>query len=337
MKDVLKVVAKSARELLNADIGLVSLYDEQNNEVEIRAAAGLRSVRLIGKRRLINDSYGKDDLLKGKPLFSYLRSRDNLNRINQNLDVQDQIIDYLTVPMHRGENFVGCIEVLTHQPRRFMKRESQLLERLGYHVIVAIENAILYDQIRYMAALEEQGRLARELHDHLAQSVGYLNIKASITENLLTNGKTKEAIESLHELKNVAKSVFIDVREGVFNLRTAVSTRIGLLPTLQEYLSEYRETYHLDVRLIVEGDNPYEFSAETANQLLRVIQEALTNIRKHSQTDKARVVCKYNQNMATFIIEDEGVGFDLISVKVKTASILVYRLCRNEYSALAVL
>lgn len=317
LRDVLNAVAESARELVHADIGLASLFDEASQEVEIRAAAGLRSARLVGKRRTVNDEYGANDLLKGKPLFSHLRNRENLNRINQKLSPEDQIIDYLTVPMMRSEHFVGCIEVLSHQPRHFTKREAQLLERLGYHVVVAIENAMLYNQMRYMAALEEQGRLARELHDHLAQSVGFLNVKASITENLLANNKIDEARESLKELKRVAKNVFIDVREGVFNLRTSASTRIGLLPTLQEYLAEYRETYHLDVQLTVEGDEPFEFAAEVANQLLRVIQEALTNIRKHSQTNKAWVHCTYGHQVAQFIIEDDGVGFELGMVTKK--------------------
>lgn len=317
LRDVLNAVAESARELVHADIGLASLFEEDSREVEIRAAAGLRSARLIGKRRMINEEYGGTDLLKGKALFSHLRSRENLNRINQNLSPEDQIIDYLTVPMMRGEHFVGCIEVLSHQSRRFTKREAQVLERLGYHVVVTIENAMLYNQMRYMAALEEQGRLARELHDHLAQSVGFLNVKASITENLLANHKIDEARESLKELKRVAKNVFIDVREGVFNLRTAASTRIGLLPTLQEYLNEYRDTYHLDVQLSVEGNEPFEFAAEIANQLLRVIQEALTNIRKHSQTNKARVHCTYGNQVAQFVIEDDGIGFELGAISQK--------------------
>ena len=317
LRDVLKAVAESAMELVHADIGLASLFDEESQEVEIRAAAGLRSARLIGKHRKINEDYGRGDLLKGKPLFSHLRNRENLDRINQKLSPEDQIIDYLTIPMMRSEHFVGCIEVLSHQPRRFTKREAQVLERLGYHVVVAIENAMLYNQMRYMAALEEQGRLARELHDHLAQSIGFLNVKASITENLLANNKIDEARESLKELKRVAKNVFIDVREGVFNLRTAASTRIGLLPTLQEYLAEYRETYHLDVQLTVQGDEPFEFAAEVANQLLRVIQEALTNIRKHSQSNKAWVRCTYGNQVAQFIIEDDGVGFELGAISQK--------------------
>ena len=235
--------------------------------------------------------------------------------------------------MMRGDKLIGCIEVISHKPRRFLEREAQLLERLGYHVVVALENAMLYNQLRYVAALEEQGRLARELHDHLAQAVGYLNVKASITENLLAGNKVEEARQSLVELKRVAKNVFIDVREGVFNLRTAASTRIGLLPTLREYLAEYSDTYRLDVQLMVEGEDPFEFSSEVANQLLRVIQEALTNIRKHSQVNKASVRCNYSDNQATFIIEDEGVGFDIDNLEKPNGQFRIPKSCRNGSGA----
>lgn len=317
LKEVLDEIAKSAKLIMDTDIGAVCLYDERTEELEVRSVAGKGSQGILRKRIKISEEENNYQLLEGKPVFSRLKNPRTLNWINNNLSNDAEMREYLAVPMSRGENFVGCIVILSKILRNFGEKESQLLERLGYVGVIAIENAMLYNQMKYMAALEEQGRLARELHDHLAQAVGYLNIKASIIEKNIENGKVEEAKTNLKELKKVAKSVFVDVREGVFNLRTSASPLVGLFPTLQEYLAEYRETYQLDVELVVEEDELMEFTPEVANQLLRVIQEALTNVRKHSQASKVWVKCKSMQDQALFTIEDNGIGFVPKSVDKK--------------------
>jgi signal transduction histidine kinase len=88
-----------------------------------------------------------------------------------------------------------------------------------------------------------------------------------------------------------------------------VSTRVGLLPTLQEYLAEYRTHYGLDAHLVVEGDGSVELTSEVASQLLRIIQEALTNVRKHSGAKSVRVCCREDQDQICINIEDDGRGF----------------------------
>ncbi len=99
-------------------------------------------------------------------------------------------------------------------------------------------------------SLREQRRLAREMHDHLSQALGYLNVKASLTSDLLSTGRDQQAQESLLELKRVAKKVYTDVRETIFNLRTVVSPRVGLIPTLRDYLADYRAHYGVEADLV---------------------------------------------------------------------------------------
>jgi signal transduction histidine kinase len=226
------------------------------------------------------------------------------------LIADEHIASFLAVPLQRGGRFLGLVEVMMRQRRRLVQGDAQLLMRLAHHVVVAIENAQLYRQLRYLAALEERDRLARELHDHLAQALGYLNVKASITDDLLSGGRIDDAQESLLELKKVTKVVYTDVREAIFNLRTAVSSRAGLLPTLQDYLAEYRAHYGVDARLAIGDEDSPEFSPEVASQLLRIIQEALTNVRKHAGASRVWVRCSQNGNQVCISVEDDGRGFD---------------------------
>jgi signal transduction histidine kinase len=112
------------------------------------------------------------------------------------------------------------------------------------------------------------------------------------------------------EMKSVTKNIYLDVREGIFNLRTSASTMSGFLPALRSYLLEYRDRYGLDVRLDADVDDETDFSPETANQLMRIIQEALTNVRKHAQATRVYVRCHFIQDKISILIEDNGTGFD---------------------------
>jgi len=311
LNEVLGAVAEAARELLAADIGLVGLLDGERQEVIIKAAAGLRANALKGMTIPVSERTPGRTLMEGQPIMADAYESDQIFLHGEDLIINEHIASFLAVPLLRGECFLGLIEVMTRQQRRFSGHDAQLLRRLAHHVVVAIENARLYRQLRYLATLEERDRLARELHDHLAQALGYLNVKASITDEQLDAGKIDLAQESLLELKKVTKIIYTDVREAIFNLRTAVSSRIGLIPTLQDYLTEYRAYYGVDARLIIENGEVAELSPEVAGQLLRIIQEALTNVRKHAEARRVWVRCKQESGQICITIEDDGKGFNL--------------------------
>lgn len=314
LREVLDAVADAARELLATEIGLVGLLDEVHGEVLVRAATGFQADCLKREIIQVGDHTPGHALLEGRPVMvdaldsepAALHSHHVLNQANVNA--------YLAVPLMRGDQFVGLVEVLSQKPRRFLSHEAQLLTRLANHVVVAVENAHLYRQLHYLATLEERDRLARELHDRLAQTLGYLNVKSSMTDDLLSDGQFDRARESLLELKKVIKIIYTDVREVIFNLRTAVSSRSGLLATLEDYLAEYRAHYDLDVHLVVEDDDTVEFSPEVAGQLLRIIQEALTNVRKHAGARRVWIRCRQEALQERISIEDDGAGFDLAQV-----------------------
>jgi signal transduction histidine kinase len=103
--------------------------------------------------------------------------------------------------------------------------------------------------------------------------------------------------------------LYTDVREEIFNLRTVVQERFGFFSTLQEYLSDYRTHYGLQVDLVIENECLPEFTPQIASQLLRIIQEALTNVRKHSDARKVWLRCSQDSDKVCVHIEDDGQGF----------------------------
>lgn len=306
LDQVLQAVAKGAREALAGDIGLVGLQDAEHQELVLEAMAGAHSADWCGLRIPLKQLRA---ITLAEPVSLAERPSDLAEPLVRLWDAE-HITSVLAVPLLRGETPHGIVAVLTRARRAFVAEEIRLLARLAQQVVVAIENARLYQQVRHLAVLEERDRLAREMHDDLAQALGYLNLKASITSDLLLQGEAEQARTSLLEMKQIARTVYTDTREAIFSLRNTVTSGADLLPMLREYLAEYRTHYGLDTRLVVEDASLVEFPTDLAVQLSRIIQEGLTNIRKHAQATRAWVRFEREGHQARIVVEDNGRGFD---------------------------
>jgi nitrate/nitrite-specific signal transduction histidine kinase len=307
---VLDAVAQAARELVHADLALVEMAYDGCLELVIKASNGDLKGKLTGIRIPIDKQPPWSSLIEGQPIVIEGNNLGKSCFMFNNLVEKEQVKSVLIAPLKRGEHFLGLIEVMAREPRRFEKTNAQLLLRLANQVSVSIENAQLYQQLHILAVLEERDRLAREMHDHLSQGLAYIKIKASITEDLLTGGNIDEAQASLLELKRASQVLYTDVREDIFNLRTAVTDRISFFSTLEDYLTNYQNHYGLSVHLEIENESQIEFSPEVASQLLRIIQEALTNVRRHSNTLSATIHCVTIGDWVCISIDDNGKGFD---------------------------
>ena len=309
LDEVLRVVAKAAQELMSADIGLVGIMNENHQEIIIKAVVGARTNLITNKRMTVSNLAPWRVLSAGQPYKTHIENPECNVLHDKDLIEREQINSILVAPLHLGGNFLGLVEVMTREPRPFQQHDGQLLMHLANQVVVAIENAHLYRQLHHLVVLEERDRLARELHDHLAQGLAYLKVKSAITDDLLSSGQIEQAQESLLELKKASQILYTDVREEIFNLRTAVTEQVDLLSTLQEYLIDYQTHYGLDVHLMIENECPFGFSPEVASQLLRIVQEALTNVRRHSDAGKVLINCTQGGEQVCISVEDNGQGF----------------------------
>jgi signal transduction histidine kinase len=170
----------------------------------------------------------------------------------------------------------------------------------------------LFEQVRRLAILEERDRLARELHDSLGQVLGFVNLKAKVAEDLIARGRTDEATEELSQMRDAVQEVYEDVRQAILSLRTAPQPR-GLLPTLREYVDRVREQTGLDVRLEAPEDVRLPPAAEV--QVIRIVQEALTNVRKHARASTVWVRFAREGGGTVVTVTDDGRGFDLADVQ----------------------
>jgi signal transduction histidine kinase len=165
--------------------------------------------------------------------------------------------------------------------------------------------------VRALAVTEERERIAREMPDSLAQVLGYVNTKAQAAQTLLENGHSERAAAQLGQLSEAAREAYADVREGILGLRTSLGEDRGFIETLQEYLDRWQSQSEVTVELrrSPPGYDP-KLAPMSEVQLLRIIQEALSNVRKHAKARRAWVRLEPAGAGVEVVIEDDGVGFD---------------------------
>jgi signal transduction histidine kinase len=170
--------------------------------------------------------------------------------------------------------------------------------------------AQMLEQQRTVAVLHERERLARELHDSLAQVLAFVNMQGQTVRRLLARGEIAAADEHLGRLVEVASEADTDIRESILGLRVALAGQ-GLWSALATYLDQYDERFGIHTELRrpeALGDGAFEPLVEV--QLLRIIQEALTNARKHSHARSVCVAFAAQDGRAQVTVEDDGCGFD---------------------------
>ena len=136
-------------------------------------------------------------------------------------------------------------------------------------------------------------------------------MQVEAARSLLDKDEPARADELLERLAGATRDVHVDIRESITGLRTATGEEHGLWRTLADYLQWFRQNNNIDAALIVEEGLAAGRLPPTAEaQLLRIVQEALTNVRKHADARRVKVVARRNGDMAEIRVEDDGRGFD---------------------------
>ncbi len=218
---------------------------------------------------------------------------------------------FCALPLRHRDETVGILGVASRDPRALeSEAERRLLEGIGERMAVAIENSRLHAQVLSRAVLEERVRIARELHDGLAQVLGYINTQTLAIKKLLASGRTDEAEKQVYAMEEAAREVYGDVREAILGLRASLGPSDSLIPGLRKYLSDYGEMAGARLELEVSEDaHAVRLPASTEIQLMRIVQEALSNVRKHAGATRATVSLDATAEDLTVEVADDGRGF----------------------------
>jgi PAS domain S-box-containing protein len=169
----------------------------------------------------------------------------------------------------------------------------------------------LLERQREAAVLEERERMARELHDDLGQVLGFINTQAQSARTLLVRGKTGEADAQLKRLVEVAQDAHADVRDYVLGLRSDDLSGVAFIPALRAYAERFTRYSGIATSVVVPPDmDQLDLKPGAEAQLMRVVQEALTNARKHAAARCVTITLSATTSEAHIDIADDGRGFD---------------------------
>jgi signal transduction histidine kinase len=279
-----------ARRLLRVDAAILAL-NGPDGKLRLRASSALPDVMRSG------DPAPTPALRpRGNELDEYLRPGFSIR---------------LQAPVARSDVHVGILGVATRDRRVFTVADVDTLSALAIQVGLAMEAARLRDELRALAVEGERERIAREMHDGLAQVLGYVNTKSQAVERLLDDGRVDEARQQLVELAVAARSVYVDVREAILSLSTPVPPERGLAYALEEYATQYAESSKLAVRFKVTPEaERAPLTAGVQSEVFRIVKEALTNVRKHASANRVTISMSRAENELVVLVSDDGIGFD---------------------------
>jgi two-component system sensor histidine kinase DegS len=259
----------------------------------------------------------------------------------------------LSVPMKtREDKIMGVIQLINKKKPGIVKldfsqrnivenvisfdyRDELMITSLAGQAAVALENSLLYRQMEGLirsykaqneqleilnrnvlkAHEEERKRIAREIHDGPTQLLVNLSLEMEICKKYLQMGKTQKAVECLSDLDENVKAAAKEMRMVIYDLRPSFLEE-GLLKALQNRVDTFKEKTGIQIEFAV-SDFETDFEYYFASTIYRIVQEALTNIYKHANAERVKIVLDYREDNLILLIKDDGQGFDLTRLSDK--------------------
>ncbi len=213
----------------------------------------------------------------------------------------------LTVPVRLQQRVLGELDLFFAEAREFGDEERTLYETLGAHLASGIESLRATALEKEAAVAQERGLLAQELHDSIAQSLAFLKIQVALLHKAVQQ-QDRAAIErTLGELDAGVRESYGDVRELLVHFRTRASSE-DIEPALRSTLQKFEHQSGVRTHLVNEGHG-VPLPADVQIQVLHVVQEALSNVRKHARATQVTLRVQQAPHWR-FEVADDGIGFD---------------------------
>lgn len=286
--------------------GAVRLVDSGTRRLHLYAHEGL-SGEFATEERCIDIG----ECLCGAAAQSSRSEVDVLDNIAPEVAVDCRRAGYRTVaifPIRLKGELLGIFNLYFTKPYVISKEDRQLLEALGQHLGVAIENQRLVSRDRELAVYEERSLLARELHDSIAQSLAFLNIQVQMLEDSLQRDAGGEVVEVLGRIREGVQESYDDVRELLTHFRARVKQEEDIGVALRQMLTRFSTQSGLKTEFSDTGTG-VPLHAESQLQVLHILQEALSNVRKHAGATRVGLAV-HRDAVYRFSVSDDGRGFD---------------------------
>jgi two-component system NarL family sensor kinase len=301
-------------ELLGLHTGWVWLINEETGKTYLAAAQNLPPALADRPRRMTGTCYCLDTYEEGD-----LEGAANVNvvkcsRLSGLVDGTDGLRYHASIPLYAHEKQLGVLNVASTDWRELSPDDLRLLYTIGDLLSIAIERARLFSRSAQLGIVEERNRLAREIHDTLAQGLTAVSLQLESADALLEAGAdTQRARKAIRQALALTRANLEEARRSVLDLRAAPLEGRTLLKALEALVVESRSKSGIDLRFEAIGaDRPLPVRIEAG--VYRIAQEAITNIIRHSNAQHATIQLTLTPDQLQLEVEDDGQGFELAQV-----------------------
>jgi DNA-binding NarL/FixJ family response regulator/signal transduction histidine kinase len=222
---------------------------------------------------------------------------------------REHIHSVLVARLQREETIQGALVVYPQSDRSFTPAELAVFQSFADMAALAVAITRQLEQQSRIAMMEERNRLAREMHDTVAQSLTGLLFQIETTQTCLEGDDRDTARDLLIAARALAKKALEDTRRAVQGLSPSSVERQSSVQAVAEEVSRFEAESGVPARFVATGEEQ-PLNVEQRTTLLRIAQESLSNVRKHAQARRVRVGLQYGAQAVTLRIEDDGIGFD---------------------------
>lgn len=312
MDQILLYILENTRALLLSDYIAIAFFNEQSKSLELKYTACQSQSQALNQTRVVTHPLIQNTFNQSKSFlageFSALENPEQLYPFEIGKAQQAAFI-----PIRLDTHPFGVMWIARQNSNYYTETDLIWLECMADQVVIAVKHGLMTAQLQSLSVVEERGRIAREMHDGLAQVLGYLNLQVQTLDALRKKGNWEKLELEMQNMRQAVQQAQADVRENILSLRTTLANESGLVPAMIEYLEQFGIQTGIDVSFNNLVGEELSLSSLADVQLVCILQEALTNVRKHAYAQKVTVQVSRiehdNQNAIYMTIKDDGVGF----------------------------
>jgi len=293
---------------LNASAGIIRQFQGKNKKDIMASFGDLNRTFLASADRFLPIQYPFDDI-----------RLDRIYRVDRldyatvfgigNGASRQKPLRVLSILLQHRKSVLGALHLFFPEDSTLeLDGYSSLLLSIGQHLGSAVEKFRLLEEESELLVMQERTRLSHELHDSLAQTIASLRIQIRVIDETFHSNDEKSIWHQMERIEYTIDQANNQLRELIAHFRVPINHQ-GLIPSIEEAIRRTQEEAGIPIYFQNEWPEQ-EFSPEVELNVLRIVQECLANIRKHSQAELVRVLLIYRERSNILIIEDDGIGFD---------------------------
>ncbi len=314
LSELLEHFLKTMTQAISAVAGTVRLLNA-DEQMELVASIGLDKELQTGEKNLPAKNCACS-LNRNYDGFIYEESLEHCQQHIEH-DFFQQKLGLIVVPLQYQGQTLGIFNLFIHRTNyRENDDYKELFTSIGKHLGMAIAKARLDEESHKLSIMQERNRLSYELHDSLAQTLTSIRFQIRILDEILQQHHEYDSWQHLERIENTVEEANTELRSLIAHFQAPISNQ-PIIDAVKDLVKRFRSESNIPIFFQHSIENPIQFSDRVHLEVMRIVQEALHNVRKHSEADVARVMVRLlEENRVQILVEDDGVGIEPSTKKV---------------------